>query len=64
MQLLTGADISIRFDPEKGRDIARVTVGYTHKEAIADDPVKAVGLAVMLQAGYTENKLKKVLIIQ
>jgi hypothetical protein len=64
MQLLTGADISIRFDPEKGRYIARVTVGYTHQEAIADDPVKALGLAVMLKAGYTENKLKKELIIQ
>ena len=64
MQLLTGADISIRFDPEKGRYIARVTVGYNHQEAIADDPLKALGLAVMLKAGYTENKLKKELIIQ
>ena len=59
MQLLTGADISIRFDPERGKYTAYVQGGYTHKEAQSDDPIKALGLAIMPQAGYTENKLKK-----
>jgi hypothetical protein len=58
MQLLTGCDITIRFDPEKGVYIARVFVGSTSKEATAKDPVKALGLAAMLQAGFTENTLK------
>lgn len=59
MILLSGADISIR--QENGKYIAVVGVGYSHKEVTAEDPIKALGLAVMLQAGYTENRLKKAL---
>ena len=59
MELLTGSDIAIRYDHETRKYTAYVQVGYTHKEAQSDDPIKALGLAVMLQAGYTENKLKK-----
>lgn len=59
MILLSGADISIR--QEGNKFIALVIVGNTHKEVTADDPVRALGLAVMLQAGYTENRLKKTL---
>jgi hypothetical protein len=58
MQLLTGADITIRFDPDKKVYIAHVFVGSTSTEAIAKDPVKALGLAVMLQGGFTEDTLK------
>lgn len=57
MMLLTGANISIR--QEKGKYIAVIYVGNTHHEVIADDPIRAVGLAVILQAGFTEGKLKK-----
>lgn len=57
MILLSGADISIRKEGDKY--IAFVYVGMSHKEAIASDPVRALGLAVMLQAGFTENRLKK-----
>lgn len=60
MNLLSGADISIR--QENGKYIALVSVGYSHKEVTADDPVRALGLAVMLQAGFTENRLKKELL--
>lgn len=59
MILLSGADISIR--QEGSKYIALVQVGFTSKEVTADDPIRALGLAVMLQAGFTENKLKKTL---
>ena len=59
MDLLSGADIAIVKEGEKY--IAFVYVGVAHKEAIAADPVRALGLAVMLQAGLTENELKKAL---
>lgn len=58
MNLLSGADLTIRFDWDKKLYIANVHVGGTHKQAMAKDPVQALGLAVMLQAGFTENSLK------
>lgn len=58
MILLTGANISIR--QENGKYIAVVYVGNTSKTVTADDPARALGLAVILQAGYTENRLKVV----
>lgn len=55
MILLNGADISIR--KEGSKYIAFVYVGFTHIHAISSDPVKAIGLAVMLKAGFTESSL-------
>ncbi len=57
MVLLIGANISVR--QENDKFIAVASVGNLRKEVTASDPVRAVGLAVMLQAGYTENQLKK-----
>lgn len=57
MILLSGANISIVRDGKEY--VAIVQVGYTSKTAAAADPVRALGLAIMLQAGYTENSLKK-----
>ncbi len=57
MILLCGSDISIR--QERNKYIAVVIVGDTHKEVTADDPVRALGLAIIAQAGYTENEIKK-----
>lgn len=57
MILLSGANIYLR--EEDGQYIAAVSVGYTSKEVTAADPIRALGLAIMLQAGYTENSLKK-----
>lgn len=59
MILLSGADISIR--QEGSKYIALVQVGFTSKTATTDDPIRALGLAVMLQAGFTENMLKQAL---
>jgi hypothetical protein len=57
INLLIGADISIK--REGDRYIAVVQVGATSKTAIATDPATALGLAVILQAGFTENGLKR-----
>lgn len=57
MNLLSGADISIRLDQEKGLYVATVMVGFTSKVATADNPVEALGKVIMLQAGYTEGTL-------
>lgn len=59
--LLDGATITVMQDPP-GKFTATVIVGYTSKRATADDPVKALGLAVLLQAGFTESKLKAALL--
>lgn len=58
MRLLTGADISIGRETN-GKYTAVVSVGYASKEATADDPARALGMAVLLQAGFTENGIKK-----
>lgn len=58
MQLITGCDITIRYSPETKRYIAFIYVGPTHHEGIAADPVRAIGLAVMQQAGFTAATLK------
>jgi hypothetical protein len=58
MQLLSGAEITITFDPEAGHYIAFVYVGATHKMCVASNPVRALGMAILLQAGYTEGSLK------
>jgi hypothetical protein len=59
MRLLSGADITIRYDEKSGKYTATVLVGFTSKTATADTPALAVGLAAILQAGMTENQLKK-----
>jgi hypothetical protein len=62
MLLLDGATISIRYDSEAKKYTATAAIGSYSKTAIASDPVEAIGLACMLQAGYTESKLKKELV--
>jgi hypothetical protein len=58
MQLLNGADISIRFDPEHQVFIVVLGVGHNYTEFVDKDPVQALGVACLLQAGYTPEKLK------
>lgn len=60
--LLEGATISIVQD-QGSKFTATVSLGpFNSKTATAADPVKALGLAVMLQAGFTENTLKAALL--
>lgn len=59
MELLTGANISVRYDEERKLFIAFCGVGFTSKECSSKDLVSAVGMAVILQAGMTEKGLKK-----
>lgn len=58
MQLLTGADISIRFDTEHQVFVVVIGVGHNYTEFVDKDPVQALGVACLLQAGYTPEKLK------
>lgn len=55
MILLKGAEVSIR--KEDNKYIAFVYIGFTHTEAVSTDPAKAIGLAVMKQAGFTQSSL-------
>jgi hypothetical protein len=58
MLLLSGADVSIRFDLKNKVYIATAGIGLHSMQAITKDPVQALGLAVMLQAGFTKKNLK------
>ncbi len=58
MILFGGADISIRYDSEREVYLASVHIGNYSKLAVDPDPVRALGLAMLLQAGYTEEKLQ------
>jgi hypothetical protein len=58
MQLISGADISIRFDNDHKIYVVVVAVGPTNTEMVDPDPVKALGVAIMLQAGFTPKNLK------
>jgi hypothetical protein len=57
MQLLSGADISIRFDQDHMVYVVVVGVGPTHTEMVDRDPVVALGVAIMLQSGFTPKNL-------
>lgn len=58
MQLLNGADISIRFDNDHKVYVVVVAVGPTNTEMVDPDPVRALGVAIMLQSGFTPENLK------
>lgn len=61
MILLSGAEITVRHfkDGEEIFYVAFVYVGANHTEATDKDPARAIGKAIMKQAGYTTSKLKK-----
>jgi len=59
MELLTGCDISIHFDEYYQVYVAVVGVGRTSQEFADPDPVKALGVAIMLQARLTPDNLLK-----
>ena len=60
--LLEGATLSVVQEGPR-KFTATVSLGpFNRKEATAADPVKALGLAVMLQAGFTEDTLKAALL--
>lgn len=58
INLLLGADIVIR-EEKPGEYTAIAMVGNYHKTAMSKDLIRAIGIAVLLQAGYTEQGLKK-----
>jgi hypothetical protein len=60
MILLSGAEITIRHfkDGEEIFYMASVYVGSTSEYATDKDPAKAIGKAILKQAGYTGGKLK------
>lgn len=58
MILLSGADISISRD-EDWIWTARVSVGYGHATATHQDPIQAIGLACLMQAGVTTMDLDR-----
>jgi hypothetical protein len=62
--LLNGADITIRYDADDKLYIAHASTGTVsgYVPAAAKDPVRALGLAIMLSAGYTEETLKQELL--
>jgi hypothetical protein len=57
MQLLSGADISIRFDKDRDLYVVVVMVGFHSTEFVDKDPVQALGVSLLLQAGFTPKKL-------
>lgn len=59
IMLLDGASICVRYNEDAKEWTATAMIGYTSIDATDIDPVRAIGLAVMLKAGYTENTLKK-----
>lgn len=61
MNLLTGANISIRFDEQSKKWVATVAVGPYSSTASGDWPEMAIGRAVMQQSHMSESQLKKAL---
>ena len=61
MILLSGAEVSIRYDRVTQQFIATVGVGYAYNSGVAKDPVTAIGQAVLSQAKETNLTLKKAL---
>ncbi len=62
MDILTGANVNVRYDQDYNLFVVVINVGPTYTEYVDQDPVKALGVACLLQAGFTPGNLKNRLI--